>query len=344
MPARRTRNSAASDDGLVPAATEGGASSEAAEPAARDVFYSSADDLALHAKDYGDPLSPWLPVVCLPGLTRSHRDYQPLAVHLAAHRHRPRRVVAFDYRGRGRSAWASDPATYNPLKEMADVCDGMTALGIPRAVVVGTSRGGVIGMLMGVARPATVAGLVLNDMGPVIGQRGLARIRAYVGRTPTPDDWADAANIQRRLHGGQFTRWDDADWDYFARLTYREEDGRPVADYDPALATTLDGVEFDQAIPTLWDEFRALKAIPVMVIRGANSDLLSAETVAAMTATHPNLETLSVADEGHPPLLRHGQVLARISAFITAIEGAGPPSDAIVPREAPEFDLDAREA
>ena len=161
----------------------------------REAIYSSADGLKLSARDYGNPLSPWLPVVCLAGFTRDSRDFHELAIHLSTHRHRPRRVVAFDCRGRGRSQWAESAESYNPLTEMNDVLDGMAALNIPRAVVVGTSRGGIIGMLMGVARPATVAGLVLNDVGPVIEAQGLARIKTYVGRTPQPDDWADAAHL-----------------------------------------------------------------------------------------------------------------------------------------------------
>jgi len=316
----------------------------APDAAGRDVVYSSADGLALFARDYGDRLSPWLPVVCLPGLTRTSRDFHALALHLSTHRHRPRRVIAFDYRGRGRSAWDRKQTGYNPATETADIFDGMAALGVPRAVIVGTSRGGIIGMLMGMARPATVAGLVLNDIGPAVEARGLARLKTYVGRTPVPDDWADAARIQRRLHGGQFTAWSDADWDYFARLTYGEVDGHPVSDYDPALAGTLAGVEFDQPIPALWDEFRALKDIPVLAIRGANSDLLSAATLAAMAAAHPSVETVTVAEEGHAPLLRHGALLARISAFITKLEGAGAPAGAIEPRSAPTYDLDAPDA
>ena len=343
MPNRRKRSGAASDDGLIPDETDGGSSSAYAESSARDFFYSSEDDLTLYARDYGDPLSPWIPVVCLAGLTRSHRDFQYLAAHLATHRHRPRRVVAIDYRGRGRSQWAKDTATYNPLTEMGDVFSAMAALGIPRAVVVGTSRGGIIGVLMGVSRPVTVAGLLLNDVGPLLEARGLARLKAYVGRTPFPDDWADAAHIQRRLHGAQFTAWDDDDWDAFARLTYRDEDGRPVSDYDPALAATLDGIEFDRPMPALWTEFRALKSIPIMAIRGENSDLLSAETVSRMAAEHPSVETVTVPGVGHPPLFRGGQLLARVSAFITGIEGAGPPAEAVIPREPPPFDLDARE-
>jgi pimeloyl-ACP methyl ester carboxylesterase len=307
----------------------------------REVFYTAADGLSLFARDYGDRISPWLPVVCLPGLSRNSRDFDALALYLAGHRHRPRRVVAFDYRGRGRSAWDRDGEGYNPITEMNDVFSGMAALGIPRAIVVGTSRGGIIALLMGVARPAAVAAIVLNDIGPALDALGLARIKAYIGRTPVPDDWVDAANIQRRLHGSHFTAWQDADWDAFARLTYREENGRPVADYDPALATTFAGVEFDRPIPTLWDEFRALQHVPMLVVRGEHSDLLSPATVTAMADAHPGLQVETVAGEGHPPLLR-GPILSRISSFITGVEGAGPPTDAVVPREAPPFDLDRR--
>jgi pimeloyl-ACP methyl ester carboxylesterase len=208
-------------------------------------------------------------------------------------------------------------------------------------VIVGTSRGGIIGMMMGTLRPATVAGLVLNDIGPAIEARGLARLKTYVGRTPVPDDWADAARIQKRLHGGAFTRWDAGDWDHFARLTYADEGGIPKPDYDPALAATLAGIEFDRPIPALWDEFRALKDVPVMAIRAANSDILSAETLATMTSAHPGVDTVTVPDEGHAPLLR-GPLLPRIAAFIARIEGGSVSPDAVVARDLPVFDLDSR--
>ncbi len=249
--------------------------------------------------------------------------------------------MTFDYRGRGRSQWDKNSKNYNPLAEMADVLDGMARLGIARAAVVGTSRGGIIGMLMGVARPRTVAALVLNDIGPALEARGLARIKSYVGATPMPDDWADAARIQRRLHGGQFPTKNEADWDAFARLTYRDEAGHPVSDYDPALAHTLRGIELDQPVPTLWDEFAALKAIPVLVLRGENSDLLSAETVAAMKASHPHVETMEIADEGHAPWLCPGPVLERIAAFVATAEGIQPPADAVIPNPERTYDLDA---
>ena len=310
-------------------------------PGFREAIYSSADGLKLSVRDYGSPLSPWLPVVCMAGFTRDSRDFHELAVHLSTHRHRPRRVVAIDCRGRGRSQWARSAETYNPLTEMNDVLDGMAALNIPRAVVVGTSRGGIVGMLMGVARPATVAGLVLNDVGPVVEAQGLARIKTYAGRTPQPDDWGDAAHLLQRIHGASFPAWRDVDWDYFARLTFDDDDGRPVSAYDPKLAQTFDGLELDRPLPTMWDEFRALRTIPILVIRGENSDLLSAATVTRMGEEHPGVESVTVAGEGHAPLLRYGQLLARVSAFVTAIEGNGPPVDAIIPRDEASFDLDA---
>jgi pimeloyl-ACP methyl ester carboxylesterase len=336
MPPTRRRASTAADDGI---AVNENRTEDDLRP--RELHYSAADGLKLFARDYGDPVSPWLPVVCLSGLARTGRDFHLLALHLAQHRHRPRRVIVFDYRGRGRSEWDPDPTGYNPLTELSDVLTGMAALGIGRAAIVGTSRGGIIGMLMALGHPAAVAGLVLNDVGPALEARGLARIKSYVGRTPTPDDWHDAAQILRRLHSGQFTEWNDADWDFFARLTYRDEAGSPVADYDPALANALAGIELDQPIPTMWDEFRALRDIPVLVVRGANSDLLAAETVARMAAEHPRLDTVTVAGEGHAPLFRRSSMLARISAFITAIEGGAPSPEAVIPRPNADFDLDA---
>ena len=306
----------------------------------RDAWYTSRDGLKLHASDHGDVDSPWLPVVCLPGLSRNARDFERLAVHLSLHEHRHRRVVTFDYRGRGRSDWDPDISNYTPLNEMADILDGMAALGLPRAVIVGTSRGGIIAMLMAVARPNAVAGIVLNDIGPVIEPLGLARIKTYVGRTPKPDDWHDAVSILQRLHGAQFPGLSDDDWAAFARMTYREEDGRPVSDYDPALARTFDGVEFDRPVPHLNNEFGTLVNTPVLVLRGEHSDILSEQTVADMAAIHPGLESVTIDGQGHAPLLLRTPILQRIAVFVAGIEGSAPPVDAVVPRHAVGSDPD----
>jgi pimeloyl-ACP methyl ester carboxylesterase len=289
----------------------------------RDLYYTSGDGLRLHVAEYGDAVSSWLPVVCIPGLSRNARDFHDLARHLSAHPARPRRVLAFDLRGRGKSEWDKDLAHYSPLVEMQDVLDGMAALGVDRAIVVGTSRGGLIAMLMGVARPSVIAGIVLNDVGPALEPRGLARLKTYIGRTPAPDDWNDAAHILRRLHGHQFTALDDEAWASFARMTWRDEDGIPVGDYDPALARTFDGIEFDQPLPTLWREFAALSASPVLAIRGENSDILSDATLQRMEREHPRVDRLVVAGQGHAPLLIDAAILRRIADFVASAEGEG---------------------
>lgn len=317
--------------------------SNAKAGAGRDVTYYSSDGLALHASDYGSTLQPWLPVVCLPGLTRTSRDFADLAVFLSTHRHRPRRVVCFDYRGRGRSDWDTNSDNYNPAVEMNDIFDGLTALGINRAILVGTSRGGIIAMLMGVAKPVRFAGIVLNDIGPYVEPLGLARIKTYVGSTPTPDNWTDAVHILKRLHGGQFTSLDDDQWLAFAQMSYCDEGGRPVVDHDPALAKVFVGADFDQPIPALWKEFRALGSIPILTIRGGNSDLLSTATVAAMAESHPLFESVTVPGEGHPPLLRGTNLLQRVSSFISGIEGSGPPAEAVIPKPLATYDSDSQD-
>jgi pimeloyl-ACP methyl ester carboxylesterase len=315
-------------------------SGSATDTGPRDRFFSSSDGLRLHIRDYGDPLSAWTPVVCLPGLSRSHRDFHDLAMHLSGHRYRPRRVLCVNYRGRSLSQWDPKIENYNPVTEVHDVYDGLAALGIPRAIVVGASRGGILGMLMGTDRPSTVAGLIMVDIGPVINPLGLARIKSYIGQTPVPDSWDDAAQILKRLHGSQFTAWGPDDWQHFAHLTYRDEAGLPIGDYDPKLSETLAGIEFDEPLPDMWSNFRALADIPIQVIRGANSDLLAAQTVGEMEDAHPGLVAVEVADQGHCPVLTGPQILNRISSFITSVEGPLPPADALIAESRPAFDLD----
>jgi pimeloyl-ACP methyl ester carboxylesterase len=307
----------------------------------RDLYYTSGDGLRLHVAEYGDPNGPWLPVVCIPGLSRSFRDFHFLGRRLAGDPERPRRVLAFDLRGRGMSDWDKEIAHYTPLVEMQDVLDGMAALGVGRAVVVGTSRGGLIAMLMGVARPSALAGVVLNDVGPAIEARGLARLKTYVDRTPAPDDWDDAVRILRRLHGRQFTALDDAAWSAFAEMTWRDgEDGRPVSDYDPALARTFDGIEFDRPMPTLWPEFAALRTLPVLAIRGETSDILSPGTLARMAAEHGRMEQLEVPGEGHAPVLIGAPLIERIAHFVDGCERNDAGIDAITSRRGEADDDD----
>src|SRR5438445_3720139 len=220
------------------------------------LFVTAQDGLRLHVRAYGARASSALPVVCLPGLARTAADFETLALTLSSDRERP--VLALDYRGRGKSQYDRNPANYTLQVELADLLAVLTALGIGRAAFVGTSRGGILTMLLAVARPTAVAGCVLNDIGPVIESDGLMRIKSYVGKLPQPASFRDAADILQRLFGSHFPKWSDADWLGFARRTFKAADGRLVADYDVKLATTLAGITSERPLPPLWKEFDAL--------------------------------------------------------------------------------------
>ena len=276
-------------------------------------FISAPDGLTLHARCYGSPASAALPVVCLPGLARTAGDFETLADALSAD---GRRVVALDYRGRGRSEYDRNPTNYSFQVELADIVAVLTALECQPAVFIGTSRGGILTMLLAALRPAAIAGVVLNDIGPVIEPKGLMRIKGYVGKLPQPRSYEEAAEILRRLFDAQFPTQTPADWLASAERTFRQVNGRLVPDYDPALAKTLEGVDFEKPLPPLWGAFDALGQVPMMVIRGANSDLLSVETVAAMQARHPALQTFVVPDQGHAPHLAEADTMARIADFV----------------------------
>jgi pimeloyl-ACP methyl ester carboxylesterase len=280
---------------------------------------TAQDGLRLHVQEWGKG-SDALPVVCLPGLARTVADFEAVASALAGHAV-PRRVIALDSRGRGKSQYDRNPANYNLAVELRDLLTVLTALEVPRAVFVGTSRGGILTMLLTAARPTAIAGCVLNDIGPVIELEGVARIRNYVGKLPRPASFQDGAEILRKRFGTQFPKLTDADWLAFARRTFKQEGGRLVPDYDPGIATALAGTDVEQPLPTMWKEFEGLARVPVLLVRGANSDLLSAATVKEMQARHPGLRVIEVPDEGHAPLLSQGWLIEEIVAFVCSREG-----------------------
>jgi pimeloyl-ACP methyl ester carboxylesterase len=296
---------------------------EGASAAGHSLFVSAQDGLRLHVRAHGARTDRALPVVCLPGLARTTADFDTLAVALASDRERPRRVLALDYRGRGKSDYDRKPANYNLQVELADVLSVLTALGIGRAAFVGTSRGGILTMLLAVARPTAIAGCVLNDIGPVIDLEGLMRIKGYVGKLPALASFPAAAEALKRRFGSHFPKWGDDDWLAFARATFKEDGGRLVVDYDPKLATTLEAVGPARPLPTLWNEFDALGGVPVMVIRGANSDILSAATVEGMRKRRRALEVLEVPEEGHAPRLAGAPTIDRIAGFIASCDATG---------------------
>ena len=288
--------------------------------AATSTFVSAQDGLRLHMRRWGPRANSALPVMCLPGLARNGSDFEALAAALAGDSKAPRPVFALDARGRGKSQYDRNPANYNVAVELGDLLAVLTALGIARAVFVGTSRGGLVTMLLGAARPAAIAGCVLNDIGPVIEVEGLMRIKSYVGKLPQAANFDDAAHILRQLFGSRFPRLRDEDWVAFARRVFKEAGGRIVPDYDVKLAAALEGLDAGQPLPPMWTEFDSLARIPTMVIRGGHSDILSAATVDAMRARRERLEVIEVPDEGHAPLLADAETIAAIAAFVVRCE------------------------
>jgi len=284
-----------------------------------DFFYTSQDALTLRARIYGEPRDGVLPAVCLAGLTRNSADFHDLALYLANHPTNRRQVVAFDYRGRGRSAYAPDWKTYDPIVEASDVLAGMAALGIGEAAFIGTSRGGLIIMILAAMRPAVLKAAVLNDIGPVVQAEGLTAIRAYLERAPKPKTFADAVELQRAIAGPD-TALTTADFERMAHAIFRDENGVPVPDFDPALLNTLKAVDLDKPLPELWPQFAGLVNVPLMAIRGANSTLLSAETLTEMEKRHPGMVSITVTGQGHAPLLETGDLPRQISAFIKSAD------------------------
>lgn len=280
-----------------------------------DFFYSSQDGLKLHARIYGHDTR-GRPVVCLPGLTRNARDFHELALHLAGDPENPRRIICFDYRGRGRSAHDPNWQNYNVGVEAADIIAGLAALEINEAAFIGTSRGGLIMHVLAAMRPGLIKAAVLNDIGPVIETAGLAHIRSYLENAPRPADFTAAVELQKAIHGAAFPALSDADWQRFVHAIYRDEGGRPVADHDPALIDNVLAMDLTQPLPDLWPQFEPLTSVPMLAIRGANSRLLSAETLAEMRRRHPRLEAITVAGQGHAPLLETGDLPGRIAVFL----------------------------
>ncbi len=270
---------------------------------AEDIFYRSHDDLLLYARKYGSDGAPGRPLVCLAGLTRNGRDFHDLAVVLSTHPTHPRPVYCLDCRGRGRSEWDKDWHNYSPYIELLDVCAFLTLRGLTNVAVLGTSRGGIITMLLAVMRPSAIGCAILNDIGPVIETAGLARIMGYAGKIPLPRDWDEATSIVRDINIRQFIAMDTAGWRKLTRQLFNEEDGRPAQAYDPNVGTALSEVDIAKPVSSMWEHFESLFQVPVMVLRGENSDLLSAATVQEMQSRHPALTSVVVRNEGHAPLL-----------------------------------------
>ena len=307
-----------------PDVTSGGGNPESAGASA---YVTAQDGLRLHVREYGPRIAPAMPVVCLPGLARTVADFDALAPTLA-NGYPPRRVIAIDSRGRGRSDYDINPENYNMAVELGDIVTVLTALEIGKAVFIGSSRGGLLTMLLGVAHPTAIGGAVLHDIGPVIEPRGLARIKSYVGKLAQPRSFEEGAEILRRLFDVQFPKLTAEQWLAAAYRTWKRDGGNLAPTYDIRLARTLAELDIERPLPSMWNEFDALSHVPILVIRGANSDILSAAAVTAMRARHPEMETIEIPDQGHVPSLDNPDLISRISEFIAACDGHAKPSAA----------------
>lgn len=275
------------------------------------------DGLRLYARHYPAPGSSRTPVLCLAGLTRNSRDFHDLASYLSQGA-RARPVYTLDYRGRGKSDWDRNWKNYAVPVEALDVIDFLAFADLKDVAVIGTSRGGLVAMLMAAAQPSSISLLVLNDIGSVIERDGLMRIASYVGRVPLPRDWAEATNIVRDVNKRSFPEIEERVWEEIARQWYNEKRGKPAPGYDPMLRNALSVL--DGPVPELWPQFEALTRIPVLVVRGENSDILSARTIERMAERHSALEQFTVPKQGHAPLLKDRATQDAIAMFIQRVD------------------------
>ncbi len=279
-------------------------------------WVETIDGLTLFVADHDAAPPGKAPVVCLPGLSRCERDFAPLAEILAPER----RVICPVMRGRGRSDHDPNPQNYNVVTETGDVLRALDALGVARAAFVGTSRGGIQIMLIAQLRRAMILGAVFNDIGPRIERRGLLRIVATLGLGPRRyHSWEEAAALLEKNNRAQFPTLEAADWLAFARRIYRDDDGAPAPDFDWRLVNTVSAA-VDQDPPELWPQFERLKGSPLLAIRGAHSDIVSAETLQEMQARAPGLRALTLADRGHAPFLNEPQAVAAIRALLEEVD------------------------
>jgi pimeloyl-ACP methyl ester carboxylesterase len=280
----------------------------------QDGWWTAGDGVRLHYRDYSGPKSA-LPVLCIPGLTRNARDFAHVADQIGP----TRRVIIVELRGRGESGSASDPATYGPMTYLSDLELLLTQLKIKRVVAIGTSLGGIMTMLLAAVKPGRIAGALINDIGPVIEETGLDRIRAHVGKSQNWPTWIHAARDLADAQRAIYPDYDLTQWlglaKRFNRLTPA---GRIVPDYDMKIAEPMRQVPPEPAAD-LWPAFAALKSVPLTILRGELSDILSAATAKEMVKRHPGAKLVTLPRVGHAPALDEPASIKAIDAFLKAV-------------------------
>ncbi|MEM1191504.1 MAG: alpha/beta hydrolase [Pseudomonadota bacterium] len=285
----------------------------------RDHYYRSADGLTLYARDYPGPAeSTLLPVLCMHGLTRNSADFSWIASRLA----KTRRVISVDQRGRGRSDYDPVASNYTPATYVGDMFKLLDELGIQRMLVLGTSMGGLMAMLMANMQGQRFAGIVLNDIGPDLDPVGLERIKSYFGKRRDIKNWDDAVARTREVNEVAFPKYTDEEWLRFTRGLYIEENGVPVLAHDAAIAEALLNADSNAVPPDLWPLFQGMSAIPMLVVRGELSDLLAMDCIEKMQSMSPTLKVAQIPDRGHAPMLDEPVAVEAVEAFIAEIDAA----------------------
>ncbi|MEO5577966.1 MAG: alpha/beta hydrolase [Sphingomicrobium sp.] len=276
-----------------------------------DRYWNSADGVKLHYRDHdGDRDRP--PILCIPGLTRNARDFEPVADRFAG----DWRVISIDLRGRGGSAFDPDPANYKPMVYVADILKLLDQLGIADAVFVGTSLGGICTMALALGDRERIAGALLNDVGPVIDLAGIERIAGYVGKEVRFDSWNDAIDQVAARNLDIYPDYDRSEWDRFVRRLAVEDKGQVRFDYDMAIA---DNFERAAGAPDAWSLYQALEGRPVTILRGELSDLLSADVAERMAGELSDVELVTVPRVGHAPSFDEPQSLAALERLMDRV-------------------------
>jgi pimeloyl-ACP methyl ester carboxylesterase len=286
--------------------------------------WTSRDGLTLRYRDYAashvagsdGESSVRPPILCLHGLTRNARDFEDVAARLAGRW----RLICPDMRGRGESDYARDPMTYNPAQYLDDLEQLLAQLGLDRFAVIGTSLGGLLTMLLAALKPERIAGAVLNDVGPVVEEAGLERIRDYVGSGRSFETWMHAARGLKDTNAEIYPAYTLEDWLRLAkRLMVLNDAGRIVFDYDMKIGEPFEVPGGATPAVDLWPLFDGLAGAPLLLVRGENSDILSAQTAATMAARNPAMAQLTLPGIGHAPTLDEPECISAIEALLAQV-------------------------
>ncbi|MEZ5985329.1 MAG: alpha/beta hydrolase [Hyphomonas sp.] len=282
-----------------------------------DIRYQSSDGLNLYAKRYG-PKDAQLSVLCMHGLTRNHKDFEPMIAALPEQY----QFIAVDVRGRGLSDRDKNAEHYSPVTYVGDMAALLDHLKLDRVALIGTSMGGLMSMIMMKAMPQRVRGVVLNDVGPVFEKAGLNRIAAYTSNNEPMAGWDDAARTVGEVQADIFPDYGPEEWMAFARRTYRElSDGRVALDYDPEITRTVGQVRPGLLTRiAMWKLYKDMSKSPLLLIRGETSDILSEKTATKMIKRHPDAQLVTVPRVGHAPILDEPEAVQAIRNFLANVE------------------------